>query len=113
MPTISLKHGAKPLSVEVPTGVTPVALKAAIAAQTGVPPERQKLMSRAWRGVLRDDATLGALDAGLVVTLMGSADAVAKPVDAPVFVEDLTRAEVSKLGAVAMPAGLANEGNTC
>ena len=51
--------------------------------RAGVPPDRQKLMCKAWKGVLKDDATLAglALD-GAAVTLMGSADApAAKPVE--------------------------------
>jgi hypothetical protein len=49
-----------------------------------VPPERQKLMSKAWKLALKDDASLAGmadLKDGLAVTLMGSADAVAKPVE--------------------------------
>lgn len=50
-----------------------------------MPPERQKLMAKAWKGVLKDDASFASMPdvakEGLVVTLMGSAEGVAKPVE--------------------------------
>jgi hypothetical protein len=48
----------------------------------GVPADRQKLMSKAWKGILKDDASLANLSLDkAVVTLMGSADGVVKPVE--------------------------------
>jgi hypothetical protein len=51
-----------------------------------VPPERQKLMSKAWKGILKDDVALSTctLSDGMIVTLMGSSEGVAKPTAAAV-----------------------------
>jgi ubiquitin carboxyl-terminal hydrolase 14 len=80
-----------------------------------VPPERQKLMSKAWKGVLKDDvdfSTLSLAD-GLIISLMGSADTAAKAAaDKLVFVEDMSAAEIVKAGH-RIPSGLENTGNTC
>ena len=46
-----------------------------------MPLDRQKLMSKAWKGVLKDDMALGDVQGGTVITLMGSADAVTRPVE--------------------------------
>ena len=107
---LSLKWGTQNFELAASPS-TGGALKAAIAAVTGVPADRQKLMSKAWKGLLKDDAAL-ALSAGTLVTLMGSAETASAPTEAVKFVEDATKAEIAKSGA-ALPVGLVNVGNTC
>jgi len=68
------------LDADLAAGVD--ALKSAIRAQTGVPNERQKLMSKgAWTGTLKDDAVLSTMTIkeGQVITMMGTADVIAAP----------------------------------
>eukprot|EP00611_Tribonema_gayanum_P012172 TRINITY_DN22822_c0_g1_i1.p1 TRINITY_DN22822_c0_g1~~TRINITY_DN22822_c0_g1_i1.p1 ORF type:complete len:617 (-),score=235.18 TRINITY_DN22822_c0_g1_i1:454-2232(-) len=82
---------------------------------TGVPLERQKLMSKGgWKGILKDDADLSkcTVTDGLQIMLMGSADVVEKPKEKVVFMEDLKDDALATSGAV-LPAGLVNLGNTC
>lgn len=72
-------------------------------------------MSKAWKGLLKDDASFSALGAaleGATIMLSGTAAAVVKPVDKPVFMEDLPPSEIMKAGAM-LPAGLTNLANTC
>ncbi|DAZ94796.1 TPA: hypothetical protein N0F65_002409 [Lagenidium giganteum] len=90
-------------------------LKAQIYALTMVPVDRQKLMSKAWKGMLKDDTNLATLDKlvdGTSFMLMGSAEVVEKPKEEIIFIEDLTTKEVAASGTV-YPAGLVNLGNTC
>ena len=85
-----------------------------MACIAGVPPDRQKLMSKAWKAVLKDDMDFSTmtLSDGLVISLMGSADTIAKPAEKVVFVEDMSAAEVMKVGH-RLPSGFVNTGNTC
>lgn len=110
-----LKWNGQSLTLTLPSAtLSGAALKAAVAALTAVPVERQKLMcAKAWKLQLKDDAqvTLPG-DGSAVITLMGSADTLAKPAEAVKFVEDASRAEVARMGHV-LPAGLVNAGNTC
>jgi len=98
-------------------------LKAELAAATGVPVERMKIMAKSkglWKGVLKDDADLSALDwktatakaapENLHILLMGSATTVVAPKIKTVFLEDMPAEEIAK---VQEPAGLVNLGNTC
>ncbi|TMW56383.1 hypothetical protein Poli38472_006393 [Pythium oligandrum] len=90
-------------------------LKAQLYALTFVPVERQKIMSKAWKGMLKDDADLSQLPGlvdGVQVMLMGSAEVVEKPKEAIVFIEDMSSKDVAATGVV-YPAGLVNLGNTC
>lgn len=118
MPTVSLsvKWGKQVFSdVPVDTNAPVAVLKAQLYALTFVPVERQKIMSKAWKGMLKDDVDLSALDKlvnGTGVMLMGSAEVVEKPKEATVFIEDMTAKDVAAAGVV-YPAGLTNLGNTC
>jgi len=102
-PSLSVKWGkethAVPLSASCALGA---AVKAALAAATGVPAARQKVMSKAWKGVLADDTDVlaGCLalaaSAPVPATLMGSAEAgVARPAGAAGAV----RARAGRAGA--------------
>lgn len=82
---------------------------------TGVPVERQKLMAKGlWNGTLRDDADISKIkiEKNHQILLMGTADVVAAPKEAPKFVEDMTNEEKA-VGGVTLPAGFENLGNTC
>lgn len=100
----------------VDTSAGAAAFKAALYSLSNVPVERQKLMSKHWKGVLGNgpdaDAALAAAPPGAPVTMMGSADSVAKPAEKVVFVEDLPASAAAAAGT-ALPAGLQNLGNTC
>lgn len=114
--TVSVKWGKQVFKdVQVDKGAPVAALKAQLLSLTNVPVERQKLMSKAWKGVLKDDADLAALDKladGAAVMLMGSADVVTKPKEEVRFIEDMASKDVAASGVV-YPAGLVNLGNTC
>jgi ubiquitin carboxyl-terminal hydrolase 14 len=89
--------------------------KAQLYALTLVPIVRQKIMSKAWKGMLKDDADLKEFDKlvdGTTIMLMGSAEVVEKPKEATVFIEDMATKDVAAAGVV-YPAGLTNLGNTC
>ena len=111
----TVKWGKETLSITLTPGQTGASLKAALLALTSVPAARQKLMSKAWKGVLRDDQAVDevAQPPPIIITLMGSAEAgAAPPPTAAVFVEDLPAGAAARAGAAA-PSGLANNENTC
>ncbi|CAI5746722.1 unnamed protein product [Peronospora destructor] len=90
-------------------------LKEQLYGLTSVPVDRQKLMSKAWKGMLKDDVDLSTLDKlvdGTGVMLMGSAEVVQKPEEPIVFIEDMTTEDIAMTGTM-YPAGLVNLGNTC
>ncbi|CAI5726551.1 unnamed protein product [Hyaloperonospora brassicae] len=113
---VSVKWGKQLFAdVEVDKAAPVAVLKAQLYALTSVPVDRQKLMSKAWKGMLKDDvdlSTLGKLVDGTGVMLMGSAEVVHKPPQPTVFLEDMTTADVAMTGTL-YPAGLVNLGNTC
>lgn len=113
--TVSVKWGKQVFpDVTVDTSASVATLKAQLYTLTSVPVERQKLMSKAWKGMLKDDADLSQLKfpAGTTIVLMGSAEVVEKPKEQVVFIEDMTTKDVAASGVV-YPAGLENLGNTC
>jgi ubiquitin carboxyl-terminal hydrolase 14 len=77
------------------------ALKKKVCDLTGVPESRQKLMSKSWTGILKDDAVLADLSFAnnQQILLMGTADVnlgiLAKPVT---FLEDMTAAQKATQG---------------
>jgi ubiquitin carboxyl-terminal hydrolase 14 len=105
----TVKWGKETFEVDIDPAGTGMDLKGQLLSLTAVPVERQKLMSKAWAGILKDDTALSSckLAEGMVVQLMGSAEGVAKPVAAAKFVEDMPQSEVAKLGHV-LPTGLVN-----
>ncbi|ETW06522.1 hypothetical protein H310_02753 [Aphanomyces invadans] len=112
---VALKWGKQTFDVDVDVqNGTVDLLRAQIYAVTNVPVERQKLMSKAWKGMLKDDVVLSSLDPTKLtqIMLMGSADEVKPPEVKTVFTEDLSTSELASAG-VNYPAGLTNLGNTC
>jgi hypothetical protein len=87
MVLVKVKHGKEQYECEFDTTKDVKTFKTALEKLTGVPPERQTLMSKGcWIGTLKDDkdlSTLKPIKDGHLVTLMGSA---AKVADAPVEV---------------------------
>ncbi|EEY57712.1 ubiquitin carboxyl-terminal hydrolase, putative [Phytophthora infestans T30-4] len=113
---VSVKWGKQVFQDVVVDKSAPVAvLKAQLYTLTSVPVERQKLMSKAWKGMLKDDVDLATLDKlvdGTGIMLMGSAEVVQKPKEPIIFIEDMTTKDIAATGTV-YPAGLVNLGNTC
>ncbi|KAI9309293.1 hypothetical protein BJ944DRAFT_236234 [Cunninghamella echinulata] len=115
MPKINVNvkwNGKKFENIELDTDESPELFKTQIFSQTGVPPERQKIMVKG--GMLKETTDLNklALKDGHTFMMMGTAGEVAKPPPKPVqFIEDMTDAEMAE--ALDIPAGLENLGNTC
>jgi ubiquitin carboxyl-terminal hydrolase 14 len=112
---VTLKWGKQSyeLELDLQHGTVEI-LRAQIFALTNVPVERQKLMSKAWKGMLKDDVPLSSLDPSKLsqIMLMGSAEECVAPAVKTVFTEDLSTSELASTG-VSFPAGLINLGNTC
>lgn len=89
-PSVSatVKWGKESYAVALDPASCGADFKAQLFSLTGVPPERQKLMSKAWKGVLKDEQPFAACsalgDGPIIVTLMGSAEGVSKPAAAAV-----------------------------
>ncbi|KAJ0411477.1 hypothetical protein ATCC90586_008526 [Pythium insidiosum] len=113
---VSIKWGKQVFeNIPVDKTASVAVLRAQLYALTAVPVERQKIMCKAWKGMLKDDADLSQLTGlvdGVTVMLMGSAEVVEKPKRPIVFIEDLSTKDVASTGVV-YPAGLVNLGNTC
>lgn len=113
---VKLKWGKKAFDIEINTSGTVADLKAQLLALTGVPVARQKLMAKGvWKGTLKDATDLSTLTfkKNQKVMLMGKASAIpSTPAPKFEFIEDMTKAEAAKVGAV-IPAGFKNLGNTC
>ena len=87
MVLVKVKHGKEQYECQFDTSKDVATFKAALEKLTGVPPERQTLMSKGcWIGTLKDDkdlSTLKPIKDGHLVTLMGSS---VKVPDAPAAV---------------------------
>nr|CCA15091.1 ubiquitin carboxylterminal hydrolase putative [Albugo laibachii Nc14] len=114
--TVTVKWGKKIFeNVSIDKNAAISDLQVNIHKLTSVPIARQKLMSKAWKGILKEDPQrnqLSGLQNGSTLMLMGSAEVVTKPKEATIFLEDLTSKDIADLGVV-YPAGLKNLGNTC
>lgn len=110
-----MKHQGKKYEVEVDPESTGEILKFQLYSLTGVEPDRQKVLLK---GVLKDDTPLSTLSLKPRQTIMmlgtpsGEGKDLVRPTEQVKFVEDMTEAEAAKQ-AGAIPAGLANLGNTC
>ncbi|KAI9495561.1 hypothetical protein BDB00DRAFT_937625 [Zychaea mexicana] len=115
MPIVNVNikwSGKKFENIELDTDESPELFKSQIYSQTGVPPERQKIMVKG--GMLKDTTDLNKLSLknGQTLMMMGTAGELPKPPEKPTqFLEDMTDAE--KAEALDIPAGLENLGNTC
>jgi ubiquitin carboxyl-terminal hydrolase 14 len=101
--------------VEVDVKEQPLAFKSTLFSLSGVPPERQKLMTK---GALVGDTEWTPKNCpkeGATFMLMGSAEqqAVEPPKELPQFLEDLPEAQQLHMETRAYGAGLQNLGNTC
>ncbi|KAI9470587.1 MAG: hypothetical protein EXX96DRAFT_602870 [Benjaminiella poitrasii] len=109
---VTVKWSGKKFDMELDTDESPELFKTQIYSQTGVPPERQKVLVKG--GILKDDTDLNKLGLknGHNFMMMGTAGELPKPPPKPVqFLEDMTDAEVAE--ALDIPPGLENLGNTC
>ncbi|KAI8092821.1 uncharacterized protein BX664DRAFT_328230 [Halteromyces radiatus] len=110
---VSVKWSGKKFDqIELDTDESPELFKTQIYSQTGVPPERQKIMVKG--GMLKDTTDLNklGLKEGHTFMMMGTAGDLAKPPPKPIqFIEDMTDAEMAE--ALDIPAGLENLGHTC
>ncbi|KAI8074680.1 hypothetical protein BC940DRAFT_231172 [Gongronella butleri] len=115
MPIINVNvkwSGKKFDMIELDTDESAEVFKTQIFSQTGVPPERQKIMVKG--GMLKDETDLNTLNLkdGHTFMMMGTAGEISKPPPKPVqFIEDMSDAQVAK--AMDIPTGLDNLGNTC
>ncbi|KAI8048039.1 uncharacterized protein B0P05DRAFT_519510 [Gilbertella persicaria] len=115
MPKINVTvkwNGKKFENLELDTDESPELFKTQIYSQTGVPPERQKIMVKG--GILKDSTDLNklGLKEGHSFMMMGTAGELPKPPPKPVqFLEDMSDAQVAE--ALDIPPGLENLGNTC
>lgn len=99
--------------IELENGDSGLVFKQKIYAATNIPIERQKVLVKG--GKLDDNATVASLSLNLKAPIMvlGTPDAglPSKPVEKPVFLEDLNQNLLFKVGND--PSGLVNLGNTC
>ncbi|XP_065183675.1 ubiquitin carboxyl-terminal hydrolase 14-like [Sycon ciliatum] len=109
---VSVKWGKQKFdNVEVDSDEPPVVLKGQLFALSGVPPERQKVMTK---GVTLKDDEWGKFQIKdkAVLLMMGSADELPQaPTQPTQFMEDMTDAQLAS--AFDIPGGLVNLGNTC
>ena len=115
MVNIKLKWNKNSYDVDINVSNNVLTFKETVYNLTGVPPDRQKLMAKgAWTGTLKDDVDL--LKCNIkndhLITLMGTADTIVKPIETVLFVEDMTDDQKAVKG-ITIPAGLMNLGNTC
>ncbi|KAI1321886.1 ubiquitin carboxyl-terminal hydrolase-like protein [Xylariaceae sp. FL0255] len=112
---VTVKHQGKKYEVEVDPESTGEVFKFQLYSLTGVEPERQKVLLK---GVLKDNDPMSkfALKPGQIIMLMGTPSDAGKDLVRPSkpikFMEDMTEAEAAQQEG-AIPAGLANLGNTC
>jgi len=108
---VEVKYGNKILKdVEINMNEHPDVFRAKLYSLTQVPPQNQKLMGL--RPALGDswEPFKGKLKNGQKIMMTGTAEQVAAPTQATVFVEDLPPEQQV---VAAYPPGLSNLGNTC
>lgn len=103
---IVVRHGGRSYDVDVDEHLKGISLKQRLAALTGVPPERQKVLIKGSQ--LKDDGDLSSLKAGQLVMMLGSATEL--PTVTP---KSVVESAISTSEEIQLPAGLENEGNTC
>ncbi|KAI1131051.1 ubiquitin carboxyl-terminal hydrolase-like protein [Nemania abortiva] len=112
---VIVKHQGTKYEVEVDPESTGEIFKFQLFSLTGVEPERQKVLLK---GVLKDETPMSkfALKPGQTIMMLGTPSSEGKdlvrPSEKVKFVEDMTEAEAAQQEG-AIPAGLANLGNTC
>lgn len=116
---IKLKWGKQDLEILVdPTqGVTGFSHQ--IQTLTNVPADKQRLLGIPGGPLKSQDSLTDRLKPGMKLTLMGTAESaqLRAPVEATVFVEDMTPEEITRALKLQkkdpLPVGLENLGNTC
>ncbi|KAJ8115823.1 hypothetical protein ONZ43_g4581 [Nemania bipapillata] len=112
---VIVKHQGTKYDVEVDPESTGEVFKFQLFSLTGVEPERQKVLLK---GVLKDETPMStfSLRPGQSIIMLGTPSSEGKdlvrPSEKVKFVEDMTEAEAAQQEG-AIPAGLANLGNTC
>uniref|UniRef100_A0A0W0FMI1 Ubiquitin carboxyl-terminal hydrolase n=1 Tax=Moniliophthora roreri TaxID=221103 RepID=A0A0W0FMI1_MONRR len=109
---VSIKHAGKTHNVQLDPDLPPKAFKEAVYQVTGVPLDRMKIMVKG--GMLKDDSNWAKIGpkAGQTFMVIGTAGELPKAPEKPVvFLEDMDDEELA--GALEMPVGLRNLGNTC
>ena len=111
---VIVTHSGKKYELDLDPSSNGETFKYQVFSDTGVEPDRQKLVSKGSQ--LKDDADLSKLGikANHKFMLFGtpSGTAFEKPKEKIKFLEDMTDAEVAQTEG-AVPAGLQNLGNTC
>jgi ubiquitin carboxyl-terminal hydrolase 14 len=109
---VKVKWGSETYNVDVDTSEPPEMFRAQLFALTNVAPERQKVVFAGKR--LGDSWASVRVKAGMLVMLMGTADAIPEePQQVTKFLEDMTPEELGEIAQHSIPAGLTNLGNTC
>ncbi|KAI0868883.1 ubiquitin carboxyl-terminal hydrolase-like protein [Hypoxylon argillaceum] len=112
---VVVKHQGTKYEVEVDPESNGEVFKFQLYSLTGVEPERQKVLLK---GVLKDETPMSkfGLKPGQNIIMLGTPSSEGKdlvrPSEKVKFVEDMTEAEAAQQEG-AIPAGLANLGNTC
>ncbi|KAI0172422.1 cysteine proteinase [Hypoxylon sp. FL1284] len=113
---IVVKHQGTKYDVEVDPESTGDVFKYQLYSLTGVEPERQKILVKG--GQVKDDMQMSKFNftPGQSIMMLGTPSKdnkeIAPPKEKIKFVEDMTEAEAAQQEG-AIPAGLANLGNTC
>ncbi|KAF9261991.1 cysteine proteinase [Marasmius fiardii PR-910] len=109
---VNIKHSGKAYNVQLDPELPPKAFKEAVYQVTGIPLDRMKIMVKG--GVLKDDSNWAKIapKAGQTFMVIGTAGELPKAPEKPtVFLEDMDDEELA--GALDVPVGLVNLGNTC
>ncbi|KAI0894433.1 cysteine proteinase [Annulohypoxylon nitens] len=112
---VVVKHQGTKYDVEVDTESTGEVFKFQLYSLTGVEPERQKILIKG--GQVKDDTPMSKFNfqPGQSIMMLGTPgnkEVLTRPKEQIKFVEDMTEAEAAQQEG-AIPAGLANLGNTC
>ncbi|KZO97578.1 cysteine proteinase [Calocera viscosa TUFC12733] len=109
---VTVKHGPTSHALMLDTTQPPLGFKGLISDVTGVPVDRMKVMLRG--KVVKDESSWDEFKpkAGQTFMVLGSATELPKGPSKPVvFLEDMNDTQLA--GALRMPVGLVNMGNTC
>ncbi|KAI0848177.1 cysteine proteinase [Daldinia vernicosa] len=114
---VVVKHQGTKYDIDVDPESTGDVFKFQLYSVTGVEPERQKILVKG--GQVKDDTPMSKFDfkPGQTIMMLGTPgkegqEVLARPKEQIKFVEDMTEAEAAQQEG-AIPAGLANLGNTC
>ena len=110
---VTIKNAGRVFEIELNSDDTGLKLKEKIMELTKIPLDRQKILIKG--GKISDDVKVSELNLNAKQPLMvlGTPDnqLPSKPIEKPVFLEDLNEKELNKFGN--FPSGILNMGNTC